>query len=258
MKKGFLVRFILAVILLLILYEIWPLPFWLFARKVVLPVAHQTMVGVRIIGSPFELVAKINGLAKENKKLEEENQVLKSQSALAVEKAHICDSLAKETNTSRVGNFNLLPARILGRTPSSSNQIIIIDKGKNDGVVGGAAVLSNGYLIGVVSVSHDNQSEVKAITSHNSLVPAVLEKSRQSGLVQGGLEGLTLTEVPVSSELKEGENVLTSGLGSDLPEGIMIGKLKGKAIKTSGLFQSFKIDFPIQVSTLEVVSVVTK
>jgi len=258
MKKGFLVRFVLALILLLILYEIWPLPFWLFSKKVTLPLAHKSMALIRVFVSPFELVSQINNLSKDNQRLENENQLLKSQGSINSEKAHVCTTLQKEIGISKIGQFDLIPSRVLGRTPSSSNQIIIIDKGKGDGVQSGAAVLSNGYLVGIISQSGEGQSEVKAITSHNSLVPAVLEKSRLTGLVQGGLEGLTLTEVPVSSELTEGETVLTSGLGGDLPSGIIIGKLKGEIIKSSGLFQSSKIDFPIQISSLEVVSVVKK
>jgi rod shape-determining protein MreC len=256
MKRGFFLQFGLAVVLLVILYELWPLPFEVFSKRAILPASYKITQAARYIASPFVIVANINKLADTNKRLEQENLSLKSDNAKSLESAHVCEILNKEVGQSSQNRFDVVAALVVGRTPSLANQVLIVDKGSNDGVKNGAAVMSQGYLVGVTMSVTASQSEVRLITGHDSFIPAVTLNSRESGLVQGGLEGLDLTEVPISSPIGQGETVLTSGLGGDLPAGIIIGTLGSQVSKTSGLFQTIQIDYPVHINSLEVVSII--
>lgn len=254
-NRNFFIKFFLGAFLVIILYKIWPFPFEVFARSVVLPSAYKIENIAKESMAPFRLIGKINGLDKENKRLREENQVLNAQVAQTQEKSQICLELKGEAGASSSLGKELIPARIIGRTPEEFNRSIIVDSGSNSGVRQGAAVVSMGYLIGRVDKVLASQSEVFLITNHSSFVPAVLISSRETGLVQGGLEGLVLTEVPVNSKIAEGESVLTSGLGGDLPSGIPIGKVS-EIQKSGSLFQTVGIEYPIQISKVEMVSII--
>lgn len=255
MKLKFLVRFTIVVLLIGVLYEIWPLPFQLMARYGVLPAAEKITLVARGLFSPIKLLARLNRLAADNKELQESNDLLVSEIAALQEKSHLCQEVESERQFS--GNIpgTQLVAKVIGRTPQAFSQNLLVDKGSNDGLKEGAAVVSSGYLVGRVKKVFPAQAEVKLITGHDSLIPAVLEKSRETGLVQGGLEGLTLNEIPATSSVSQGDKVITSGLGGDLPAGILIGEtdkiLKGE----QSLFQTMAVKTPIKFSTLEIVSI---
>lgn len=256
MGKKIAFRVFLAIILLVIMYEIWPLPFWFVAKRAILPTSEKVSDGFNVIISPFRFLSRMVNLDRDNKHLEDENKSLKADVVRLTENVHLCSAINSEINLSRLAGFSLVEGRIVGRTPGSFNQDIIVNLGQKDGIKEGAAVLSSGYLIGQVKKVDSTQSEIHLIFSHDSLIPAVLEKSRETGLVQGGLQGLSLTEIPATTQVKTQDRVLTSALGGDLPAGILIGETQEVLKEKNNLFQSVKINSPIEVSTLEIVSIV--
>jgi rod shape-determining protein MreC len=145
---------------------------------------------------------------------------------------------------------------VIGRTPYSFNQSIVLDKGSTDGVKEGAAVISQGYLLGRIVVADPRKSEVRLIFSHLSRIPAMIESTHESGLVQGGLEGLILNDVSINAKISPGDKVETSGLGGDLPPGILIGTVSEILGIKGGLFQSAKIESQIKPTSIEVVSII--
>lgn len=256
MGKKIAFRIFLVIILLAIMYQIWPLPFWFVAKRVVLPASEKISDGFNVVISPFRFISRMAKLDRENKRLEEDNKSLASEVAKLTENIHLCSAINSEVNLSRLTDYSLVQGKIIGRTPGSFNQSIIVDLGEKDGIKQGAAVLSSGYLIGQVKKVETAQSQIHLIFSHNSLIPAVLEKSRETGLVQGGLQGLSLTEIPATTQIKDKDRILTSALGGDLPPGILIGETQEVQKEKNNLFQSVKINSPIEISTLEVVSIV--
>ena len=255
MKKGFLANFLIFVVLIFVLYHLWDVPFVYFGKKVILPIFEAFGDSVKSLTYPFEFIKNLSNLDKANKVLEEENNSLKAEVAKLKETNYFCHQFEKEMSLSKISDHKLIVGKVIGRAPQSFNQNLVVDRGRNDGVIEGAAVLSSGFLIGQTRNVTDDQSEIFLITNHNSLVPAVLEKSREIGLVQGGLEGLILTEIPASRKTESGEKVLTSGLGGKMVPGILIGEVKSE-FETKGLFQTIKISSSVQASAIEFVSII--
>ncbi|MBM2821139.1 MAG: mreC [Candidatus Berkelbacteria bacterium] len=205
----------------------------------------------------FRDLAHLGSLANENQKLIKENLELQSQMSLLKEAQHENEILKKEIgfyNTRK--DLKLLPANIIGRSISGYLRTIIIDRGTNDGVKTGQAVVSDGYLVGTVQESLSNSSEVILITDYNSLVPVVLQDSRGTGLLRGGLSGLTVEDIPLNVDIKSGEQVVTSGLGGEIPFGVLVGKVNEVVSKKGEIFQKANINSPIQIYFLEFVFVV--
>lgn len=205
----------------------------------------------------FKNLISLNSLGRQNQKLIRENLELQSELAILKEVQHENEILKKEMGfLSNKGELKLVPANIISRSPSGYLKTIIIDRGAKDGVEQGQAIVSQGFLVGTVRNVFSGSSEVILITDNNSLVPVVLQDSRGTGLLRGGLKGLTVEDIPLNIVSKKGEQVVTSGLGGDIPPGIMVGQVE-EAISYSGeIFQKVTVKSPIQIYFLEFVFVV--
>lgn len=111
---------------------------------------------------------------------------------------------------------------------------LTIDKGKKQGIKKGMAVITNSGLIGVINKTSNLNSTVKLLTtdvvdSKISIKIKINEEDYLYGLLVGYdknkryfiIEGIAdNTEIPIDSP------VTTTGLGNDIPGGILIGKVK--------------------------------
>jgi rod shape-determining protein MreC len=150
-------------------------------------------------------------------------------------------------------NTQLLPARIIGRDPDTFLDHIIVDRGSDDGVKVGQAVVSGDILVGQVKNVSSNHSEVTLITSKDSLILAMLQTSRANGLLIGGISGLVLQNISQDVQYNSGEYVITSGLDGELKPGILIGTAKAIQSSSSDLYKNITVEPLADLSKLELV-----
>ena len=201
-------------------------------------------------------MSHIKDLTKENQNLIKENLELQSQLSLLKEAQHENEILKKEIgfyNTRK--DMNILPANIIGRSISGYLRTVTIDRGSKDQIKSGQAIISDGFLVGTVKDVYENSSEITLITDYNSLVPVILQDSRGTGLLRGGLLGLVIEDIPLNIPIKSDEQIVTSGLGGDIPFGIMVGKVNQTISKKGEIFQKVTLNSPIQIYYLEFVFV---
>jgi len=251
-KVRFFVFTFFALVLLLVLYAIWSLPFELFARKVLLPTTEVIGNSVDKAIYPIRLAANISRLDEKNRDLQRQNDELQSEIVRIKEESKFCQQVGLE-NQLYEGRKSVV-ARIIGRTPQNFNQVLVVDRGEGDGIKEKAAVLSNGYLIGQVSSVDKKSSKVILITNHNNITPAMLDKSREFGLLQGSLGGLVLSDIPSATKVEDREKVLSSGLGGEIPKGLLIGEVSHSE-KVKGLFQTLRVESPFVLSKAEVITI---
>ena len=239
----------------MVLYKIWPLPFDSFSKAVILPSVNVVVESGKTIYSPIRLLVDLNTLDQKNKDLEQANTQLEADNAKLKNDSLETAQLLLEINKSKATQ-KVVVAKVIARNPGGFNQEVIVNKGESDGITNGSAVLSQGYFIGRVTKVDQSQCEVELIFSHNSLVPVKMDKNLDGGLLQGGLEGLTITDIPINSTAETGDNVLTSGLGGDIPSGLLVGKI-GLHLGLDGeLFQKVQVISPINPASVEFVSII--
>ena len=202
---------------------------------------------------------EIGNVIKQNHDLVSENLDLQSQLAKLNEVSYENEILKKELNfaQSHEQTSKLMPAAIIGRA-SGYLKSVTVDKGSQDGLTKGQAVISQGFLVGVVGDVRSNNSDITLITDYNSLVPATLQSSRGTGLLRGGLAGLIVEDIPLNISINKNEVVVTSGLGGQIPSGLAIGKVQDTLSRAGEIFQKVSIESPIDFSRLEVLFVVKK
>ena len=200
-------------------------------------------------------------------RLSDENQALRQ----AIERltADNAQLLASEAELSQLRQFlnirtarpndSFVEANVFAQDASNSKDLIAIDAGGLDGLKEGMVVLTlQGSLIGTVTKVLSNWAWVTLITDPSSAVSALLQESRTQGVVAGSVSGdLTMEFVSATADVKEGDLVLTSGIGGGYPPEELIGQVVGVDRAAQDLFQSVRIKPLADLSRLEGVLVQT-
>lgn len=204
----------------------------------------------------FQTLFSISKLKSENEELLEENTKLKSENLKLKEVEYENKILSEQLGFFKEQKeLKLTPAKIILRSPTDFSRYLTINKGSDDGISEGAAVLSSGFMIGRVSQVFKNTSQFFTLTDISSSVPVIFQESRATGLLKGSLKGLVVENVPLDIQVKEGEAVLTFGLGNEVPTDLPIGKVDKIVSKEGEIFQKVAVSSPISFSKVEIVFV---
>ncbi|MGD9015701.1 MAG: rod shape-determining protein MreC, partial [Candidatus Omnitrophota bacterium] len=123
--------------------------------------------------------------------------------------------------------YPLTAASVIGYDPTNLSSIIILNKGKQQGIKKDSAVITNDGLVGRIIEVGEQTSKVLLIDDINSGVAAFIQRSRQKGLVSGTLgRELILQYLPARADVQVSDLVITSGLSGLYPKGILVGKIK--------------------------------
>jgi rod shape-determining protein MreC len=118
-------------------------------------------------------------------------------------------------------------AEIIGIPPDPDRAAVILDKGRDDGVLPGHAVVDAQGLFGQVVDVSSSTSWVILITDRKHAVPA---RNNRTGvrMIVGGIgvaDRLVLEDLPASTDLQDGDLIETSGLGGRFPPGYPVGTI---------------------------------
>jgi rod shape-determining protein MreC len=132
--------------------------------------------------------------------------------------------------------YRLVAARVIGRSPDSWSSSIIIDKGNLQGLRRGMPVITPLGLAGRVVEVATLASRVILVSDPGFGVAAMVERSRQEGLVNGSLKtNLILRYLPADADIKVGDVIITSGLNKACPKGLVIGTVTELISDSSGM-----------------------
>ena len=117
-------------------------------------------------------------------------------------------------------------ANVIGRNPTYWNDFLIIDQGLKRGVNLGMPVITSSGVVGKIVEVGNISSKVILLTDPNFSVAAIVQRSRQQGLLSGSLKGLCRMQyLPLDTDIKIGDMIITSKLSSAFPEGLAIGEV---------------------------------
>lgn len=150
-------------------------------------------------------------------------------------------------------------AAVIGRDPSPYQQYVTINAGSREGIALNMPVLTTGSaLVGRVSEVGLGSSKVQMLIDSNSAVNVRVESSRATGLAEGQFDGsLLLTFIPLDDTLNVGDLVLTSGLGGNLPRGLVVGQVTEVIKRDVDTHQSARLRPAADFNKLELVLVIT-
>lgn len=117
------------------------------------------------------------------------------------------------------GNDNFI---VVSGKFSSLYDEFIVDKGKNDNLKEGSAVINEIGLVGIIRNSNNNYSNVELLENLNTKIS--IKVNNNYGVLERKDNALIITGI-LASEMKTNDKIYTSGL-TDIPENVYIGKIK--------------------------------
>ena len=160
--------------------------------------------------------------------------------------------------TSALENQDFLTADVIAVEQTGIARAIVINRGTRDGVAIGMPVTTDLGLVGRIIRVSANAAQVQLINDENSAVSSRLQTTRAHGSIIGQASGvLRLTMVDLDEEIRQGDLVITSGLGSNFPADILVGQVTSVRQFEFELFQEAEVRSLIDFETLEVVLVIT-
>lgn len=211
-------------------------------------------------GEVGSFVSSVGRLKRENEALLNENTALKAKNAALADRERENDALRAEAGLLPRDRYDFKAAEVIGRDIASSGSAILLNAGDVAGVRKGmAVVVGAGVLVGRVVETTPFSSRAIFISDSGSAVNAVSGVSEARGVVRGefGL-GLVLDMVLQSDIVKTGDTVISSGLGGDMPRGLLIGTVTTVESSPDGLFQRATLASPVRFDRIRFVSIVIK
>jgi len=202
--------------------------------------------------------SSIGNLKQENERLIGENQGLVAKNAMLNDMKKENTILRSQLELAPRGKFNLQSASIIGQDPNGLGSWIVIDKGEKDGIRKNMPVIvSDGILVGKIDETYFSSSKVILITNPQSSVNAVVSETEAKGIVRGefGL-GLILDMVLQTDVIQKDDEVITSGIGGDVPRGLVIGRIQEIYPSQDKLFQQAVVTPLAKFSKLRLVFVI--
>jgi len=157
-------------------------------------------------------------------------------------------------------DYQTIGAALIAREEAAKGGYdIIINRGTVDGLRAGLGVINEeGTIIGLVKEARKNTAEVCLITTPDCrLAAAIQNEDKTQGIADGDL-GLTvkMEYIPQTEKINLGDIVISSGLGGDIPRGLVIGRIARIRSESNDVWQEATIEPLVNFNDLTVVAVV--
>lgn len=197
------------------------------------PVQRLLYSATNQIKETLDFFLNFSEVKSQNRELVNENEELKNKLAeysdLKEENERFREMLnfAEERD-----NYNYIGCDIISYSGGNFNDGYVVNKGTNDNIAKGMAVITNKGLVGQVTSVGTNWSIIQTLTNENIAVSVMVESTRDAtGYIAGYKEDsqnrnlAKVYDLPMDSEVKEGDVILTSGVGMVYPKEIRIGEV---------------------------------
>ena len=205
---------------------------WLARARDQVDVAVQPLWAVA--GWPGQLLETVNDDAGTRSKLIAENRRLRN--ALLVSGARNARLQAESADNARLrgllgavqrGTLDVQLVPILDIDLDPTRQRLVLDAGTGDGARVGQVVIDAGGVVGQIIETTPMHSTALLLTDPDHAVPVAVQRNgvRLVAYGTGRSDRLALASIPLSSDVKVGDVVVTSGLGERFPAGFPVGTI---------------------------------
>ena len=204
--------------------------------------------------SPKELrqkIKKLEGqLAIERIKVQEFDELKRS-----------LNEISSLINIPEYSDWDLIAGRVIFRDPVSWWRTVNIDLGSKDEISPGMPVITGSGLIGKILEVQNGFSKVQLIGDEKCRIGAMLI-SGDAGIIQINHSSranpliVDMDYLPSYSSPKQGDWVISSGLGERIPKGIKIGQVIDSESVGNGQYKQAKIKLAVRLGSVENVWVI--
>ncbi len=190
--------------------------------------------------------------------LKEENELLVEHNARLMSLLHI-NSDTTEIFDSCSSNYRYISANVINNSINNVNNYLLIDKGSKDGIKKDMGVICENGIVGKIANVSKNYSSIISLLHPYSVVSARFTDNQH--LANVCWENIdyrfgTVKDIPLHLNPKKGDTLVTSGFSNIYPADIMIGTIEETLDNKSKDFNTAKIKFSTNFSTLRHVFVI--
>ncbi|MDM8531335.1 rod shape-determining protein MreC [Anaerolineales bacterium HSG25] len=157
---------------------------------------------------------------------------------------------------------NYQPSTVIGRSigvdPTNLLYFVYVDVGARDGIARNMPVITDRGLVGRVVAVGPNSAQVLMLIDPASAINAITQNSRATGVVRGNIDGtLIMDRIPQGDTISPGDIVLSSGLGGNFPNKLVIGQVTEVLQRDQDLFQTARVRPTVDFGKLETLLMIT-
>ena len=167
-------------------------------------------------------LTRVPGLARENERLRVE--LMQRQVELSALQEALRRGAAAHALTASVPSVKGIVGSVIGRSTIPTQQTVLLNQGERHGLTVESVILDASGLIGRVTELHPTTALVTLLTDPDSRIAALVERSRETGLLVGRGRGrCELIYLEADADLEAGDRIVTAGLGGPFPKGVLLG-----------------------------------
>ena len=190
----------------------------------IIDVLASPLLAIRDVGRD---TLKIGVLKADNTRLQEENKKLRLELTELMQARFLMQQYRSLLTLPSEPQFEMIPVRVVADPSSPFVQTLVANGGKDAGIEPGLAVMGTNGVIGRVISSGANSSRILLLTDFNSNIPVVALSSDVHAILSGrNNDKLELQFLPRKAQIKDGDMLVTSGRGGQIPIGLPVGIAK--------------------------------
>lgn len=200
-------------------------------------------------------VANLAGLREENDRLADRVRELEAQVRATDALEEQVVQLELINGLEIAGELSTVTASIYSSGATAFDNIRYIDKGANDGIISGQAVVDEDGLVGRVDLVSANDARIRLITDPVVSVGVRVQSTNETGIVTGRGDGpLRLEMFRATEPVEAGALVVTDG--SRYPPGLVVGTVTETAGAEVGFVLRTQVDPAARLSEIDYVKVI--
>lgn len=214
--------------------------------KVTGPVMQVVELPARVIHHVWTYFYDISHIYAENQLLRDENKqmmILQNKvRTLEVEN----QLLSRLLNYVPPAEASFMSAQVVAESGDKFTHLLLIYVG-NEAVKKGQIVMGDESVIGRIDTVSPPYAKVILITDINSKIPVVVERTRVRGILSGNNKDLPqLIFMRSTTDVQEGDIIVTSGVGGMFPAGLpigFIGSINGNKVEVEPMADLSRVEY---------------
>jgi|TARA_B110000879_G_scaffold210935_1_gene302194 rod shape-determining protein MreC len=224
-RKFLIVAFVALLLMMVDVFTPWLKPVYSTVDNLVRPLYWFSNIPQRVQEWGSSSVTSRSQLESENLRLSKESLIyhgqLQRMSDLAAENLR----LRRLLNATELLMDSVLVTEVIGVSANPQRHTLSIDRGSDDGVFVGQPLLDAEGLMGQIITVHNNHSTALLITDSSHALPVQVLRNGVRSIAEGlsDYNLLNLKFVSPTADIKEGDKLISSGLGGLYPVGYPVG-----------------------------------
>lgn len=225
------------------------------AQTGTLPIQYGLYKSSKVITNQFEFIILARRASQENKALTEQLALVLSENANLRRKLAETEGFLEQQKALDPREFSLLPARPVGKS-----RFLIVDKGGDNGVKVGQAVVYKDNFLGRVREISPKKSMVMLPADPDSKISAFV--TSKDGRAKGVLVGqfgseMLLDKILHQEPLEVNDLVYSEGTEVEIPRGLILGRVAEVLVRDNEVFKQAKIKPVFDTADLDIVFIIT-